>query len=211
MGSVLESEGDFVGGDGALAEDHPGVAAAGEVDDGGGEVAGGGTSVDDERDLVCELGADEVGVGALGHAAEVGGGGGDGEAEFADDGAADGGFGNAEGDVAGVGGDAQGEFAAGLDDDGKRAGPEALGEAIEGAVEGAGEFIGLGDVGDEERERLVTGSGFEVVDAVDGAEIYRVDGEAIEGVGGERDDLASFECVNDAQHEVWFGLLRMNA
>ena len=34
--------------------------------------------------LVAELGADELGVGALGHAAEVGGGGGDGDAEAGD-------------------------------------------------------------------------------------------------------------------------------
>src|ERR1700749_712865 len=107
----------------------------------------------------------------------VGGGGGDREAELADEGAADGGFGDAQGDVAGVGGNAQRELAAGFDDDGERAGPEALGEAGEGAVEGAGELVGLGDVGDEEREGLVAGAGFEIVDAVDGAEIYGVDGE----------------------------------
>ena len=36
---VLEGEGDFVGGDGAFAEDHPGVATAGEVDYGSGDGA----------------------------------------------------------------------------------------------------------------------------------------------------------------------------
>jgi hypothetical protein len=64
---------------------------------------------------------------------------------------------------------------------------------------------------DEEREWLMAGAGFEVVDAVDGAEIYGVDGETVEGVGGKRDDLAGFECVYDTQDEVWFGLLGMNA
>jgi len=63
---VLEGEGDLVGGNGALAEDHPGVAAAGEIDNGGGGGAGGGTAVDDEGDLVAELLADAAGVGALG-------------------------------------------------------------------------------------------------------------------------------------------------
>src|SRR6202000_2981083 len=145
--SGVEGEGDFVGGDGTFAQDHPGVGAAGEVDDGGGYGARGGAAVDDEWDLVAELLAHAGGACALGQAAEVGGGGGDGEAELADDGAADGGFGHAEGDVAGVGGDAQGELAAGFDDDGERAGPEALGEAVEGAVEGAGELVGLGEVG----------------------------------------------------------------
>ena len=138
-----------MGGDGAFAEDHPRVGAAGEVDDGGGDGARGGAAIDDEWDLVAELLAHAVSVGALGQAAEVGGGRGDGKAELADDGATDGGFRDAKCDVAGVGGDAQGEFAAGFDNDGERAGPEAFGEAIEGAVEGAREFVGLGDVGDE--------------------------------------------------------------
>ena len=65
---MLKGKGDLVGGDGAFAEDHPGVAAAGEIDDGGGGGAGGGAAVDDERDLVAELVADAVGVGALGEA-----------------------------------------------------------------------------------------------------------------------------------------------
>ena len=55
---MLQGECDFMGGDGPLAENHPGVAAAGEVDDGGGGGAGGGASVDDEGDLVSELLAD---------------------------------------------------------------------------------------------------------------------------------------------------------
>ena len=152
---VLEGEGDFVGGDGAFAEDHPGVAAAGEVDDGGGERAGRCASVDDEGDLVAELLEDAIAGGALGHAAEVGGGCGDGQAEAGDDGAGDGGFGDAQGDVAGVGGDAQGQAGAGLDDQGERAGPEALGKAVEGSVELAGEAVGLDGLGDEQREGLV--------------------------------------------------------
>ena len=50
---MLEGKGDLVGGDGAFAEDHPGVAATGEVDDGGGEGAGGGASIDDEGEFVA--------------------------------------------------------------------------------------------------------------------------------------------------------------
>src|SRR5580698_771037 len=126
---VLECEGDLVGRDGAFAEDHPGVAAAGEVDDGGGEGAGGGAAVDDKGKFVSELFADAEGGGALGAAGEIGGGGGNGQAELLDDGAGDGGLGNAKGEVAGIGGDAEGEFGAGFDDDGEGAGPEFLGEA----------------------------------------------------------------------------------
>lgn len=69
---MLESKGDFVGGDCALAKNHPGVAAAGEIDDGGGGGAGGGTAVDDEGEFVAELLADAEGGGALGVAGEVG-------------------------------------------------------------------------------------------------------------------------------------------
>src|SRR5271168_494030 len=103
---MLEGESDLVGGDSAFAEDHPGVAAAGEIDDGGGGGAGGGASIDDEGKLVAELLADADGRGALGQAGEVGRGGGDGQAETADDGAGNGGLGDTEGEVAGVGGDA---------------------------------------------------------------------------------------------------------
>ena len=60
-----------MGGDGAFAEDHPGVAAAGEIDDGGGSGAGGGAAVDDEGHLVAELLADAAGVGALGVAGRL--------------------------------------------------------------------------------------------------------------------------------------------
>src|SRR6202041_2320356 len=57
-GLMLEGEGDLVGGDGAFAKDHPGVAASGEIDDGGGGGAGCGPAVDDEGEFVAELLAD---------------------------------------------------------------------------------------------------------------------------------------------------------
>ena len=87
---------------------------------------------------------------------------------LSDDGAGDGGFGDAEGKVAGVGGDAEGEFGAGFDDDGEWAGPELFREAVEGGVELTGDLVGLGDLGDEKREWLVARAGFEVVDSIDG-------------------------------------------
>ena len=70
---MLEGQGDLVGWDCAFAEDHPGVAAAGEVDDGGGGGAGGGAAVDDERELVAELLVDASGGGALGRPARLAG------------------------------------------------------------------------------------------------------------------------------------------
>jgi hypothetical protein len=207
---MLERQGDLVGGDCAFAEDHPGVASAGEIDDRGGGGTDGGAAVDNERELVAELLADAGGGGALGQAEEVGRGRGDGQAEAGDDGAGDGGFGDAEGEVAGVGGYAQGEARAGFDDDGEGAGPELLGEAVEGGVELAAELVGLGNLGDEEREGLVAGAGFELVDAFDGAEIDGVDGQAVEGVGGERDDVAAVKAGCDVVNERRLRLVGMN-
>ena len=69
---MLESEGDLVSGDCAFAENHPGVAAAGEINDGGGGSAGGGAAVDNEGEFVAELLAHAERRGALGLTEEVG-------------------------------------------------------------------------------------------------------------------------------------------
>ena len=151
------------------------------------------------------------GVGAFGVAVEVCRGRGDGQAQLFDDCAGDGGLGDAEGEVAGVGGDAEGEFAAGFDDDGEGTGPEFFGEAVEGGVDLAGEFVGLGYLRDEERQGLVAGAGFDLVYAVDGAEIDGVDGETVEGVGGESDDVAAVEAARDVLDERWLGFVGMDA
>jgi hypothetical protein len=208
---VLQRERDLVRGDGAFAEDHPGVGAAAEVDDGGGDGAGRGAAIDDERDLVAELITDAGSVGAFGKTVQIGGGCGDRKAEFLDDGAADLAFRHAQGDVAGVRGDAQRELAAGLDDDGERARPEALGQTVEGGVDVAGEFVGLRDVADEERKGLVARAGFELVDAVDGAEIDGVDGKAVEGVGGQRGDVAGVEAFGDMLDQCGLGFVWIDA
>jgi len=199
-----------VGGDSAFAEDHPGVAATGEIDDCGGSRACGGAAVDDERKLVSKLVTNAARRGALGQAGEIGRGRGDGKAETLDDGARNGGFRHAEGQVAGVGRYAEGEFGTGFDDDGERAGPEAFGEAVEGRVNLAGELVRLGGLGDQKREGLVAGAGFELVDAIDGAEIDGVDGKAIEGVRGQCDNIAVVEAGGDVADERWLWLVGMD-
>jgi len=73
--SALEGEGDLMGGDGAFAEDHPGVIAAAEIDDRSGNGAGCGAAIDDKGDRVAELLEDTARIGALGQATEIGGGG----------------------------------------------------------------------------------------------------------------------------------------
>ena len=209
-GLVLQGEGDLVGGDGAFAEDHPGVSAAGEVDDGRRGGARGGAAIDDERDLVAQLLAHAERRGALGKAGEIGGGGGVGEAETSDHGAGDCGLGDAKGEVAGVRGDAQRQPGAGLDDQSEGAGPEFFREAVEGGVELAGKLVGLGDLGDEERERFMTCAGLDLVDAIDGLKINRVYGQAVEGVSRQSDDVAAVEAGDDLVDERGFGFVGMD-
>ncbi len=57
----------------------------------------------------------------------------------------------------------------------------------------------------------MTSTGFELVDALDGAEIDWVDGEAIEGVGWERDDVTGVEAGDDIVDQCWLGFVGMNA
>jgi hypothetical protein len=57
----------------------------------------------------------------------------------------------------------------------------------------------------------VAGASFDLVDAVDGAQIDGVDGEAVEGVGGQSDDVAAVEAGDDVPDERRFGLFGMNA
>jgi hypothetical protein len=144
-------------------------------------------------------------------AVEVCGGRGDGQTQLFDDCAGDGGLGDAESEVACVGGDAEGEFASGFDDDGEGTGPEFFGEAVEGGIDLAGQLVGLGYLGDEEREGLVAGTGFDFVYAVDCAEIDGVDGETVEGVGGESDDVAAVETAGDVLDERWLRFVGMDA
>jgi hypothetical protein len=209
-GSVLEGQGDLVGGDGTLTEDHPGVAASGEVDDSSGDGTGGWASIHDKGDLVAKLVADAGGIGTLWQAGEVSGGGGDREAEAGRYGAGDGCLRDAQGEIAGVGGYAQGQLTAGLDDDGEGAGPEPLRQAVEGGVQGAGQLVGLLDLGDEQGEGLMTGAGLDVVDAVDGVEIDGIDGQAVEGVGRQGDNVAGVQAVDDDVDEFGFGLVGMD-
>ena len=110
-----------------------------------------------------------------------------------------------------AGGDTEGKTCAGANDDGERAGPEALGEAVEGGVDFAGEAVGLGGFRDEEGEGLVAGASLDLVDAVDGAEIDGVDGEAVEGVGGDGRDRAGGKRADDAGDEVRLRLGGVNA
>ena len=57
----------------------------------------------------------------------------------------------------------------------------------------------------------MAGASFDFVDAFDGAEIDRVDGEAVESVGGEGDYVAAVEAGDDVVDERGFGFFGMDA
>ena len=55
------------------------------------------------------------------------------------------------------------------------------------------------------------GARLEVVDAVDGAKVYGIDGEAIEGVRGQRNDITAVKALHDAIDVCGFRFVRMDA
>jgi len=200
-----------VGGDGAFAEYFPSAWAKGEVDNGGWKGAAGGAAVDDEGNAVADLVAHASGVNALGRPLKVGRSGGDGKAEALDHGAWDGGVRDAECDIAGVGSRAERQPGASANDDGERTGPEALGEAVEQGIGFARELICLKNGGDEQRKRLVFLAGLDLVDLLYGAKVDGIDGEPVEGVGGEGNDFAFTQAGHDVVDPIRLRFIGMDA
>ena len=83
--------------------------------------------------------------------------------------------------------------------------------ACRSRVDRAGKLVGLGDVGDEQREWLVTGAGLQVVDVVDRAQVHGIDREAVEGVGWQGDNLAAVAAVGHVGDQCGLRLVRMYA
>jgi len=86
----------------------------------------GRSAIDNQRNAIADLVEDAARVGTLGGSLQVGRGRRDGQPEALHHGARNGRIRHAKGHVAGIGRGAQGQLAAGPDDDGERAGPEAL-------------------------------------------------------------------------------------
>ncbi len=133
------------------------------------------------------------------------------QAKALDNGAGNGCVGHAQGDVAGVGRGAQGQLGAGAHDDGERTGPEAVGQLVQLRVGVARQLVGLGEPGDEQRERLVLLAGLDPVDLLDGGEIDRVHSQAVEGVGRQSDNIALAETGDDVVDPVRLGFVGMDA
>ena len=147
-------------------------------------------AVEDEGDAAVEFGEDMGGRGGAGEAGAVGGGGGDGGVELLEELLGDGVVGDAEGDGVSAGGDEGGDGGTAGEDEGERAGPEVVGEFFgDGGPVGhalAGGFA-IGDVDDE---GVGWGAAFGVVDFLDGGGVAGVGTEAVDGFGGEGDEVA---------------------
>ena len=69
----------------------------------------------------------------------------------------------------------------------------------------------MGDVADEQAQRLVPGAAFEVVNAVHRAQVHGIDGEAVERVGGQGGDLAPVQAIDDALDQLGLRFVGMDA
>ena len=189
----------------------PATLAQREIDDGGGLRPSGGTAVDDERNAVADLVADAGCVRALRGPLQIGRGRGDGQPEALHHRARNGGVGHAQGHVAGIRRGTQRQLAAGPHDDGQRAGPEALRQLVQQGVGVAGQLIGLGQRSNQQRQGLVLLAGLDLVNLLDRVEIDRVDGQAVEGVGRQGNDIAFAQTGDDIVDPVRLGFIGMDA
>jgi hypothetical protein len=196
---------------GALAQNLPAARAKRKINNRGRLGVPGGTAIDDQRDAVSDLIADAGGVGAFGSALQVGRSGSNGQTKALDDREGDSRARNTQRDVAGIGCGAQRQLGAGPNDDGERTGPKAVGKLVELRIGVARQFVGLGETGDEQRKRLVLLARFDLVNSLDSLEIDRIDGETVEGIRGESDNVAFAQTGNDVIDPVRLRFIGMDA
>src|SRR5581483_5607880 len=207
----LQDHYDFVSWDSTLAENLPAAGTKREVDDGGGQAAAGWPAVDDERDAVADLIAHAAGMRTLAGALQIGRSGRDGQAEAFDDGTGNGRVGHAQCDVARIGRGTQRQLAAGTHDDGERTGPEAVGQLVEHGVRIARQRIRLRETGDEQRKGLVLLPGLELINALNGAQVHRIDGKSVKSIGRQSDDISLTQAGDDVIYPVLLGFIGMDA
>jgi len=180
-------------GDAAGAQEGDVVGA--DIDDGGFDadfatVLGGFAAVEDEGDAAVEFGVDVRGAGGGDEAGAVGARGGDGAVEGAEEGVGDLVAGTADGDGGAAGGDEGADGGAAGQDESEGAGPEFFGEALGDGGEGGDAGAGGGEVGDVDDEGVGGRAVFGLVDFLDGVGAAGVGAEAVDGFGGEGDELA---------------------
>src|SRR5579864_1497912 len=143
--SLGEEGGDLLGGNGAFADHAPAPLAVAEIDDGGCNLAGRHSAIDDDGDPVLQLVPHLFGGRALVGPAEIGGGGGDRDTCGLNDGQGDLRRRHAQSDVARVGGYFQRQAGRGADDDGEGTGPETARKIVELLRQWTGQVLGLVD------------------------------------------------------------------
>ncbi len=90
-------------------------------------------------------------------------------------------------------------------------GPEAIGQLVEQRIGVARQFVGLPQAGNQQRKRLVLLAGLDLVDLLHGVQVHRVHGQAVKGVGRQRDHTAFAQAGDDVIDPVWLGFIGMNA
>lgn len=166
---------------------------AAEFDDGGRRGVTGFAGIEDQRDAVAELAEDFFAGGTTGRAGKIGAGAGERDADFGDEASNDLIFRPAEGDAAGIAGHLERKTIGGVHDDGERAGPASVGEAIEIVGKFAGQNHGVVERADQDGERSGFGTALHTKDFLDGREIDGVGGEGVERVRGDGDDGTTIE------------------
>jgi hypothetical protein len=197
---------DDFGGDGALAADAPVVAA--KFDDGGRHEGLRFAGVEDKRDAVAELAENFVATGTGGRAGDVGAGAGERDTNFLDEASDNFASGPAKCDAASVAGNLQRKTHGGVENDGERAGPEGVGEAIEIVGKIARENVSVMDGADEKRKSFGFWATLNAEDFVDGGKIDGIGGESVERVGRYSDHRTAIKPPSGITDEARIGRIR---
>ena len=106
--------------------------------------------------------------------------------------------------VAGIGCHLQRQLGIGFHDDGQRSRPEAAGQQVEDLRHRPGQFRGLVDRLDQQRQRLVARARLDLVDAIDRMQIEGVDSQTIKGIGRHAQHFAGADLLRRVGNQRGF-------
>jgi len=175
---------------------------AGEIEDGGFEADGAGAAVEDEGDGIAELEMDGLGIGGADAAEAVRARGGEGTAEGAEQSLGDGMGGDAERGVGQSAGGEVGDDGFFRENEGEGAGPEFGGEKAGGLGHALRDGEGGLGIGEVEDEGIEEGALFHLEDAGERGGVEAVGGKAVDGLGGQTDDMALAQERGGARNRV---------
>lgn len=130
---------------------------------------------------------DFVAAFASGRTGKVGAGAGEWDTELGDQVVDDFVFWPTKSNATGVGRDLQWEAVGGVNNDGERAWPASLGEAIKIIGEIFGKDLSIDERVDQDGEGLVLGTSFDAKNFLDSRKIDGISSESVESVGGHSD------------------------